>query len=179
VTLPFRTSYLGKEDFQLEDKLGAELPAIVALAMQSMKTFRAVGRFVEPQSASELREEIERGQNPLREFFEEWCQLDLYSAEPARVPCGELYRAMRQWAEDGGQVAPSSQSFAAALKQLGVRKVRPAGGAGTTGKRPAFSYQGIRLLEPADVAAGAPRPGAGLRRPADGIATITPIKRAP
>lgn len=175
ITLPFRVSHLGNEIFDLEERLAAELPAIVALAMQSMKTFRRIGRFVEPESAGELREEIERGQNPLKEFFDEWCEMDLYSAEPARVPCGELYRAMRQWAEDGGQVAPSSQNFGAALKQLGVRKVRPRGTSESTGKRPAFSYQGIRLLEPADVAMGAPRASAGLRRPPDGIATVTAL----
>jgi putative DNA primase/helicase len=179
ITLPFRTSFLGNEDFGLEGKLAAELPAIVALAMQSMKTFRAVGRFVEPASAGELREEIERGQTPLKEFFDEWCQLDLYSAEPARVPCGELYRAMRAWAEEGGNVAPSAQSFASALKQMGVRRVRPADATmRKEGKRPNFSYQGIKLLEsdaPA-VGVGAPRT---LQRPTNGLATVLSLKRSP
>lgn len=171
ITLPFRESFLGRETFDLEEQLAAELPAIVALAMQSMKNFRAVGRFVEPASAYELREEIERGQNPLREFFDEWCELD---AE-AQVPCGELYAAMRQWAEENGNGAPSAQSFASALKQLGVRRFRPADSAlRRDGQRPNFSYKGIRLLESEPVALGAPRPG--LKRPANGIATVTPLK---
>lgn len=172
MTLPFRMSFLGKEDFQLEDKLSAELPAIVALAMQSMKTFRHVGRFVEPESAGELREEIERGQNPLKEFFDEWCELDLYSANPSRVPCGELYQAMRRWAEENGNIAPSAQSFASALKQLGVRRARPADAAlKREGKRPNYSYYGIKLLDQEAPSAGARPPG--LRKPADGIATVT------
>lgn len=179
ITLPFRTSFLGNEDFELESKLTAELPAIVALAMQSMKTFRAVGRFIEPESAGEMREEIERGQNPLKEFFDEWCELDLYSANPARVPCGQLYGAMRQWAEENGNVAPSAQSFASALKNLGVRRVRPADQAlKKEGKRPNFCYSGIKLREPEAVAGRGDYAHAHLKRPADGIATVTPL-RAP
>jgi len=171
VTLPFRVSYLGAEIFDLEEQLARELPAIVALAMQSMKNFRAVGRFVEPTSAAEMREDIERGQSPLKEFFDEWCALDADS----RVGCAQLYQAMRQWAEENGNAAPSAQSFGSALKQLGVRKVRPYdAGLHKVGKRPSFSYQGIRLLE--SDTAGASSPHRTLQRPASGIATVTQLK---
>jgi P4 family phage/plasmid primase-like protien len=175
VTIPFSVSHLGSEDTMLEEKLASELPAIVALAMQAVRTLRARGRFVEPSTAAEMREEIERGQNPLREFFEEWCEFD---AE-ARTGCGDLYRAMRTWAEENGNAAPSSQSFASALKQLGVKKMRPADPElKKVGRRPNFAYQGVRLLEAPEVAGRAPGAVAGLRRPANGLATVTPLHAA-
>lgn len=172
ITLPFPVSFLGQEQLDLEERLAGELPAIVALAMQSMRALRAAGRFIEPDSAAELREEIERGQTPLREFFDEWCAF-----EPgARTSCGELYRAVREWADENGNAAPSNQSFASALKQLGVKRLRPPT---ADGKRPSPVYEGVRLLESAEPErrlAGAPR---GLRAPANGIATVTPLRPKP
>lgn len=176
VTLPFSVSHLGSEDTGLEDKLAAELPAIVALSMQAVRTLRERGRFFEPSTASEMREEIERGQNPLREFFEEWCQFET----DARTGCGELYKAMRVWAEENGNAAPSSQSFASALKQLGVKKVRPySSEEGRAGKRGNFAYAGIRLLDAPEGLAGSPRGLPTLKRPADGLATVTPLRGRP
>ncbi len=175
ITLPFPVSHLGSEVLDLEDRLARELPAIVALAMQSMRMLRAQGRFVEPDSAQDLREEIERGQAPLREFFEEWCELDAES----RIGCGELYAALRQWAEENGQGAPSNQSFASALKQLGVRRVRPAA---VGDKRLSPVYHGIKLLAAPEPAAGTGSGRSGyvrpqLKAPADGIASVTPLHR--
>jgi P4 family phage/plasmid primase-like protien len=173
VTLPFSVSHLGVEDTDLEEKLVSELPAIVALAMQAVRTLRERGKFLEPSTAAEMREEIERGQNPLREFFEEWC---VFGPE-STTGCGELYRAMRQWAEENGNSAPSAQSFASALKQLGVRKTRPySAKEAETGKRGNFVYSGVRLLEAPEGLAGSPRGLQGLKRPADGIATVTPLR---
>jgi P4 family phage/plasmid primase-like protien len=172
VTLPFRNSFLGAEDFSLEDKLTAELPAIVALAMQSMKSFRAAGRFIEPQSAAEMREEIERGQNPLKEFFDEWCVF-----EPgAQTLCQDLYQEMRDWALVNGNAAPSAQSFGSALKQLGVGKTRHR----EDGKRGARAYVGVALRAVAED--GKPsehRLRPRLKAPASGVASITPIRKAP
>jgi len=172
LVLPFPVSHLGAEDPDLEEKLTAELPAIVALSMHSLTRLNAKGRFVEPASAAELREEIERGENPLREFFDEWCSFDA----DARTGCGELYRAMRQWAEENGNAAPSNRNFAGALKQLGVTQVRP--NSDGTGRRPRRVYKGVRLLEASEGLAAVPRAVAGLRRPANGVATVTPLRPA-
>lgn len=172
ITVPFPVSFLGQEQLDLEERLAAELPAIVALAMQSMRALRAQGRFIEPESAAELREEIERGQTPLREFFDEWCAF----AADARTGCGELYRAVRQWAEENGNAAPSNQSFASALKQLGVRRVRPNP---SDGKRPNAHYEGVRLLEAPTAAVGTASAARALRAPANGIASVTPLRPKP
>lgn len=172
ITLPFRTSYLGREIFDLEHRLAAELPAIVALAMQAMKTFRAQGRFVEPSSAAEMREEIEQGQNPLREFFQDWCIFE----KGLEVPCQDLFGQMRLWATENGNIAPSAQSFGSALKQLGVGKSRPR----ADGKRGVRHYMGVALRPAAEDSKPSPyRAPSRLRTPADGVATITPIRSAP
>lgn len=142
VILPFHISHLGGEVLDLDERLGRELPGIVALAVQAYAAMRARGgRFAEPASAAELRNEMDLGETPLREFFDDWCD---FSEQGARTPCMTLYAAVQQWATETGSSAPSLRSVGSALKQRGIERVRP--GSASYGRRQPFSYVGVKLL---------------------------------
>lgn len=173
VVVPFPVSYLGQEDPTLEARLARELPAIVALAMQSMRALRAQGRFAELESTRELRAEIQRGQSPLLEFVEDWCELD----DTATTDRQDLYAAVREWSTLNGTGCPSLASVTGALHQMGVQTVRPRDEGGARDARRSRAYRGIRLLNTAAKAGGV----AGLQRPKNGMADVLPLRpvRAP
>jgi P4 family phage/plasmid primase-like protien len=161
LVVPFSQSYLGEEDTQLEAKLAAELPAIVALAMQALPGLYQRGRFVEPRAARELRDEIESGESPVRDFFEDWCAFE----DGASTDAALLYDGMRQWATANGNAAMSHASLGAELRKRGVRQNRPR----TEGGRRGRVYYGVRLL---------PARAEGLAADAGACAKVVPISRA-
>jgi P4 family phage/plasmid primase-like protien len=174
VILPFHISHLGREILDLDERLGRELPGIVALAVQAYAAMCGTGRrFTEPTSAAELRQEVELGETPLREFFDEWCD---FSDQGARTPSAALYAAVQQWASETGSSAPSLRSVGSALKQKGVGRMRP--GSASAGRRQPYHYVGVKLLDAPEVEAiggasaakyAAPKPG--------GLAKVIPIRK--
>ena len=137
VILPFFKSHLGDEDTGLFDKLRAELPGIIQLAIDGLLDLRSEGKFVEPKAALQYRDQVAKRQSPLAEFFEDCCDIGAGSS----VETDELYQAMRWWAGQNGHSAPSSNAFGDALLQMGVTKIRPQLGA----KRMPRRYVGIAL----------------------------------
>lgn len=175
VILPFHISHLGREILDLDDRLGRELPGIVALAVQAYAAMCASGRrFTEPTSAAELRQEVELGETPLREFFDDWCD---FSDPDARTPSAALYAAVQQWAGETGSAAPSARSVGSALKQKGIAKARP--GSSSCGRRQPYHYVGVKLLDPPEVEAVGGVPASKYAAPKPGaLAKVIPIRKA-
>jgi P4 family phage/plasmid primase-like protien len=167
VLLDLPVSYLGREDRTLHARLRAELPAIVALALAALPSLDRAGRFVESATSADTRAEVELGQAPIKEFFDEWCEM----APGERIQCKTLYEGMKRWAEENGNAAPSSQSFASALKQRGVTRVKPR----VAGERHPPHYVGIKLLPVAPFQA-VPTLTGGLKKHGE-LADVIPITR--
>jgi putative DNA primase/helicase len=174
VILPFHISHLGREILDLDARLGRELPGIVALAVQAYAAMCAQGRrFTEPESAAELRQEVELGEAPLREFFDEWCD---FSDASARTPSAALYAAVQQWAAESGSSAPSARSVGSALKQKGIKRMRP--GSASAGRRMPYHYVGVKLLDPPEVeAAGGVSASKYVGPKLSGLAKVIPLAR--
>jgi P4 family phage/plasmid primase-like protien len=171
VILPFVHSFLGKEDYDLEDKLMSEIGAIMGLCVRSLEVLHERGRFAEPASARELRAQVEAGETPLKEFFDEWCAFEL----EAEISTRALYDAMKLWAKDTGRAAPSDQSFADALRKRDVVKVQPR----ANGVRQSRVYRGVRLLPAAESVEGQQvLRAAGQLAAAPRQAKVIPISRA-
>jgi P4 family phage/plasmid primase-like protien len=137
VILTFPRSFLGSEDTKLGARLRAEIPAIVALALDGLDRLDAVGKFVEPASSAEERASVERAQNPMIGFLEECTE----TGSDYSCGCGEMFAAVQKWREANGHKRMGNQAFSEFMRQRGFAQVR----LGSDGSR-ARAYQGIRLV---------------------------------
>jgi putative DNA primase/helicase len=122
IVVPFRRSFLGKEDPDLTRKLLAELPGIVNRALEGLKRMRARGRFDQPETGAEIIAELERNADPVRTFVEDECTLGAGYEVRTEV----LYNAYSEWAGQNGHTKPGSGNFGvkltAAYPEIQTRK---------------------------------------------------------
>ena len=96
--LPFLRQFRGDDDDKhLDDKLNAELPGILALAVRGCLDWQREG-LEPPERIRTATEAYQRESDPLAAFIDERC----VTMPHCEVKGGHLYKAYRQWAEDGG-----------------------------------------------------------------------------
>ena len=106
IILRLQESWLGREDVTLGQQFSAELPGIMLWAAEGWRRLRARGHFIEPASASELRDELDRVTSPVRAFVSDWCLVGPHLSVARR----DLYAAYRAWcAEHGSKIVDDSQ----------------------------------------------------------------------
>jgi putative DNA primase/helicase len=144
VILKMTTSFIGREDHQLEAKLTAELPGILRWALDGLQRLRQRGHFTQPRSGASQVQLMQELASPISVFLSETCVV-----EPgAEVPVAKLYRAWRDWCRDHGRDQPGTeQSFGrdVAAAQPGMTQRRPQ----INGLRVRM-YAGLRLRTPDD-----------------------------
>lgn len=92
--IEFKQSFIGREDFKLEDKLTVEIPGIAVWALTGLKRLRETGRFTVPASSIEAMGEWRTSTSPMASFLEECC-------EPGgEVQKTELYDAWCGWTRE-------------------------------------------------------------------------------
>ena len=139
IILPFPTSFFGREDVGLLDRLLTELPGIVALALEALSTLAARGRFQEPKAAEEDRKLAQHAETPALGFLEEVCECD-----PAYdVPKPQLYECYKQWCERVGGRPAHMNVFAAVCKQQGIGTEQRRVGGGLRFR----VFTGVRIAE--------------------------------
>lgn len=99
-------SFFDREDHQLLDKLTDELPGIALWAMEGYRRLRERGRFNEPESSKQAREDLYETGNPLQRFLDEWCVID----PKAYVTNPDLYAAYCEWCEAEGIKHPDPRN---------------------------------------------------------------------
>jgi putative DNA primase/helicase len=114
VILQLTESFIGREDTKLIDKLMTELPMIAKWAMLGYRDLLEVGRFVEHESANELRETWHMDNNPMSEFISDNCTFDVNSEMTIKT----IYQAYQEWAEANGQPRLSSNFFSRKLTTI-------------------------------------------------------------
>lgn len=125
-----RTSFLGREDHGLKDRLAAELPAILSWALDGLDRLEANGRFTRPAAAAETEQELEDLASPTKAFLREECVL---GAGKVAVKA-DAYRRWDAWCMRHGHQAGSQAWFARNLKACGIT----AGKESTGERRPLF-----------------------------------------
>jgi putative DNA primase/helicase len=139
IVLTLHTSFLGKEDKGLEQRLIAELPAILWWAIEGRRRLQERGRFEQPESGAEMVRDLRELASPMATFVEECCEVGPGYRES--VP--SMYSAWRGWCGEQGRdhVGPV-QGFGRDLKAAvgGITESRPREG----GERVRY-YVGIRL----------------------------------
>lgn len=105
-------SFIGREDRDLDDKIAAELPGILAWALAGLDRLNANGRFTEPQSSIDAAVDMMDLASPVSAFVRERCKLDVN----ASVSRDALYWDWQRWADDNGHERGSKATFGRNLK---------------------------------------------------------------
>lgn len=90
--IPFDVSFQGREETDLEEKLVAELPAIIRWAVEGTKKWQAVG-LNEPASVLEATKEYKEDEDDLAEFIDSHIVRQVGATVKSKV----LYDAYMKW----------------------------------------------------------------------------------
>jgi putative DNA primase/helicase len=124
VVLPLTTSFFGREDLGLFDKLVVEVPGILNWALEGRDRLYTRGYFRQPKSGDALVEALDELGSPEKAFLRERCQIRV----GASVSHKKLFDAWRQWCAENGRDSPGTTHHFS-------RNLRAALPAGVTEKR--------------------------------------------
>ncbi len=113
IVLPFRESFVGREDITLDKRLETEASGILNWALEGLAMLRKVGRLTQPESGKEILEDFARLSSPVRSFVSDWCE---YPASGKTVPCMMLRKAWELWCEVNGHEVGTVNRFGENLK---------------------------------------------------------------
>ncbi|MET4065908.1 putative DNA primase/helicase [Bradyrhizobium sp. S3.2.6] len=74
--VPFDVSFEGREDFDLDSKLHAELSGILNWALDGLDTLKRRGRFTEPEDSKVSKRNLLLQSNPVHGFVAECCKVE-------------------------------------------------------------------------------------------------------
>lgn len=94
--IEFAQSFVGREDFGLEDKLAAEIPGIAVWSLDGLKRLREQGVFTVPASSKVALQEWRTTTSPLAAFLEECTDQDA----AGEVQKTELFDAWSHWSSE-------------------------------------------------------------------------------
>jgi P4 family phage/plasmid primase-like protien len=112
VLLTLATSFFGREDKKLTNKLLTELPGILNWALRGKDRLRERGYFEMPKSSLEAVRQLEDLASPVGAFIRDWCVVDPNEQYSVKG----LFRAWGQWCELEGHKAGSQIVFGRNLK---------------------------------------------------------------
>ena len=151
LVLPFDVTFYGREDFDLTNKLLAELPGMLDWAIEGLEDLRAEGRFIEPAASKRAKREILNSGDSVRAFVYADCdvigEMDVLDdgGAPFTVEKEELHRRYLLWCQRNGVKQPLSYPvFCKNLKTQfpTLQEVK----AGSDGERSRV-FEGIRLRD--------------------------------
>jgi putative DNA primase/helicase len=137
-------SWLGREDFDLEPALQAELPGILNFALEGLQRLcNNDNRFTHVATADEAIVQMRDLASPVAAFGREKCEL----GADKKVDVDVLYTEYKQWAEDNGHVKMNKSLFGRDLRAAypSIRKTRPRDKTGEEPDDRLHVYTGITL----------------------------------
>jgi putative DNA primase/helicase len=139
--IPFRVSFVGREDDALTRKLLAELPGILNFALDGLADLRETRKFKIVAASEEAKRQILNSGNPVRAFVADLCEL----GPECEIDKQELFKAYFRHCAVTIKAHPVSEPvFFKKLKEdfPGLQNTRPT----VDGKRDTF-LAGIRLRD--------------------------------
>lgn len=112
--LQMKNSFLGREDRTLDDRLRAELPAILLWALEGLDRLTSRGRFTVPDSSRDAATLMMDLASPVSAFVRECCQ----RGPTESAPVDDVYDAWKHWAEDNGHQAGAKSTFGRNLRSV-------------------------------------------------------------
>ncbi|HEU0079076.1 MAG TPA: phage/plasmid primase, P4 family [Longimicrobiaceae bacterium] len=136
-------SFYDREDHTLEQRLDAELPSIMAWALDGLDRLRERGRFVQPASSAATVRELLQSSSPITTFVQEECEV----GPECRIVSEHLFNAWRGWAGRRGEYPGTAPTFGIALHAAiaGISKSQF-----TVNGRRQWHYTGICLRDDFD-----------------------------
>lgn len=110
--LQLHTTWLGREDLDLGDRLLGELPGILNWALDGLDRLTARGRFVLPRTSLRAIEDLETLSSPTLAFVRDWCEI----APGHEVEVSRLYGKWALWCAQNGMKPTTSQVFGRDLR---------------------------------------------------------------
>lgn len=122
--IPFTVTIPKAErDRTLPERLRAELPGILAWAVQGCLAWQTDG-LADPPDVLAATATYRSDMDVVGAFLDDCCLLALH----ARADCAALYAAYTKWCEEGGETALSQRRFAQRLEERGLPRLRGAQG---------------------------------------------------
>ena len=139
LVLTFNNKFDGVgRDVHLIDKLKAELPGILNMALAGLKRLNENNAFTVCSSSLEIASKWRRESNQVAQFVEEACEFN----PGKKTAVALLYESFKSWALDGGvRYTVPRDKFTERLELLGLEKARGTGGTRSMagiGLRPKF-----------------------------------------
>ena len=118
--LQLSNSFLGKENTKLSSQLEPELPGIAKWCVEGYKRLMERGKFLEPESSNDARQEWYEENNPLAQFVEDRCVVG--ADEKAEMT--HMYEVYKTWSEARGFPVMASNQLSRRLSAQLMGKVR-------------------------------------------------------
>ena len=139
VLLQLTQCFENREDLKLTDKLLTELPSILNWAIAGWDRLKKRGRFQQPASAEEAREEFQDLSSPIGAFVRERCDIGPQYSVSRDV----AFHAWELWCEENRRYSPGDKiSFGRLLRSVipGLMSKRP-----VNGEERIRIHQGVRI----------------------------------
>jgi putative DNA primase/helicase len=142
IVLMLTTSWLGKEDIDLEDTLRADLPGILNWALMGLDQLQRKSRFTQPKRSRDAIMTLVEMASPMRVFLRDACE----EHPDYRIATKELFEAYCKWAEENGHKKIVEATFGRDLRAVrpGISRERPR----DKEKGRQWLYVGIKLITP-------------------------------
>ena len=123
LVIPFDQSFLGREDRNLEDRLGAELPTVLAWAVAGWDDYRQRGRLDPPDAVSDATSTYRISNDSIAQFIGDRCLLDPLM----HVVSSELWSEWEAWCHANSQRPGTNRMLKTAMESRGVSVSRSNG----------------------------------------------------
>jgi putative DNA primase/helicase len=132
IHIQFHTSFYGREDTTLSERLYQELSGILNWALEGLDRLTERGKFIDPASGKGVDEEVRETSNPVYMFAQDYVE----TGDPTdEVELATLYDHYKKVCEKEGRMAPALNNFSRMLssaladQNIKIRRAsRPGGG---------------------------------------------------
>jgi P4 family phage/plasmid primase-like protien len=116
IFLHMPNSYLGREDFELKDKLKRELSGILNWAIMGRHMLNESKRIVQPNKGTKFIDELKSLTSPILEFIESECEV---GSDGFEIDTKDFFRLWESWCEENDIEHPGTvQNFCRKVKAI-------------------------------------------------------------
>ena len=137
LVIPFDQSFLGREDRNLQDRLSAQLPAVLAWAVAGWDDYRRRGRLDPPTAVDAPTSTYRISNDAIADFIAGRCLLNPH----IHVPPNDLWSQWETWCHANSQPPGTNRILKTAMESRGLALSRSNG---------RLRFQGIGLASEQD-----------------------------